>query len=47
LGIKGKQVTPYLLKRVSELTSGASLKINLELLRSNASLAAQIAKELD
>ncbi len=47
LGIKGKQVTPYLLKRVSELTSGASLKINLELLRSNASLAAQIAKELE
>jgi len=47
LGIKGKQVTPYLLKRVSELTSGASLKVNLELLRSNASLAAQIAKELE
>jgi len=47
LGIKGKQVTPYLLKRVSELTSGASLKINLELLRSNASLAAQIAKVLE
>jgi pseudouridine-5'-phosphate glycosidase len=46
LGIKGKQVTPYLLKRVSELTSGASLKVNLELLRSNASLAARIAKEL-
>jgi pseudouridine-5'-phosphate glycosidase len=47
LGIKGKQVTPYLLKRVSELTSGASLKVNLELLRSNASLAARIAKELE
>ena len=47
LGIKGKQVTPYLLKRVSELTSGASLKGNLELLRSNASLAATIARELD
>jgi len=47
LGIKGKQVTPYLLKRVAELTSGASLKVNLELLRSNASLAAQIAKELE
>ncbi len=46
VGIKGKQVTPYLLKRVSELTSGASLKVNLELLRSNASLAARIAKEL-
>ena len=47
LGISGKQVTPYLLKRVSELTSGASLKVNLELLRSNASLAARIAKELE
>ena len=47
LGIKGKQVTPYLLKRISELTSGASLKVNLELLRSNASLAARIAKELE
>ena len=47
LGIKGKQVTPYLLKRVSELTSGASQKVNLELLHSNASLAARIAKELE
>ncbi len=45
-GVRGQQVTPFLLSRVSELTGGASLKVNLGLLRKNANLAAKIAMEL-
>ena len=45
-GIRGAQVTPFLLNRVSELTGGESLRANLALLKSNARLAAQIAKVL-
>ncbi len=41
--IRGQQVTPFLLGRVSELTGRASLKANLALLLNNASIAAQIA----
>jgi pseudouridylate synthase len=44
--VRGQAVTPFLLQRVSELTGGASLQANLALLRSNARLAAQIAREL-
>jgi pseudouridine-5'-phosphate glycosidase len=44
--IRGQQVTPYLLKRVSELTGNASLSANLGLLRNNAGVAAQIARSL-
>ncbi len=44
--IHGPAVTPFLLNRVSELTGGASLRANLELLRNNARLAAQIAKQI-
>jgi pseudouridine-5'-phosphate glycosidase len=39
-------VTPYLLKRVSELTGKASLTANLGLLLNNARVAAQTAVEL-
>lgn len=42
-GIRGQQVSPFLLRRVSELTHGSSLQANLALLRNNARLAAQIA----
>ena len=42
--IHGQAVTPFLLRRVSELTGGASLKANLGLLRNNARVAAEIAK---
>jgi pseudouridine-5'-phosphate glycosidase len=42
-GIRGQDVTPFLLARVSEFTSGASLQANLALLRNNARLAADIA----
>jgi pseudouridine-5'-phosphate glycosidase len=41
--IHGQAVTPYLLKRVNELSGGASLRSNLGLLRNNARIAAQIA----
>jgi pseudouridylate synthase len=44
--IHGKEVTPFLLKRVSELTEGKSMGANLSLLLNNARLAAQIASAL-
>ena len=42
--IVGKDVTPFLLKKIAEETEGASLKTNIELIKSNADLAAKIAK---
>jgi len=45
-GISGKNVTPYLLSRVAQLSDGKTLKANIELLKNNAELACQIAKEL-
>jgi len=44
LGIKGKKTTPYLLKRITELTANKSLKVNMELVFNNCDLAAKIAK---
>ena len=44
--VQGAAVTPFLLQRVSELSGGASLRVNLALLTSNARLAARIAVEL-
>ena len=44
--IHGAATTPFLLSRVSTLTEGASLKSNLALLRNNARLAGQIAREM-
>lgn len=44
LGIAGKDTTPYLLKRISELTGGESLSANIALVANNCRLAAQIAK---
>ncbi|HVN56359.1 MAG TPA: pseudouridine-5'-phosphate glycosidase [Anaerolineaceae bacterium] len=41
--IRGYAITPYLLNRVNELSGGASMRVNLALLRNNARLAAQIA----
>jgi pseudouridine-5'-phosphate glycosidase len=41
--IHGQAVTPFLLKRISELTHGRSLRTNLSLLLNNARLAAQVA----
>ena len=45
-GIGGKDITPYLLRRVFELTGGRSLKANIALVRSNAAVAADIALAL-
>jgi pseudouridylate synthase len=44
-GIKGKEVTPYLLDKVKDITSGKSLEANMALVKNNALLAAQIAVE--
>ena len=44
--ITGQQVTPFLLKCMSELTHGSSLQSNLSLLKNNARVAAGIAVEL-
>lgn len=41
--IKGKAVTPYLLDRFGELTGGASIEANINLLVANAGLAAAVA----
>jgi len=45
-GIKGKELTPFLLNKISEKTKGKSLSSNIELLKNNASLGALIAKEV-
>ena len=45
-GIKGKEITPFLLDKVKELTYGKSLEANVQLVYNNAKLAAQIAKHL-
>jgi len=43
LGVKGKDITPFLLDYIKTHTKGESLKANLELVYNNAKLAAQIA----
>jgi pseudouridine-5'-phosphate glycosidase len=45
-GIAGKDLTPFLLKRIVSVTAGASLRANLALVRNNARLAARIAVAL-
>jgi pseudouridylate synthase len=45
-GIHGKEVTPFLLQRMSEMTEGKSMQANLSLLLNNARLAAQISAAL-
>lgn len=45
-GISGKDLTPYLLQRIFELTNGRSLDANIALVLNNARLGAQIAQEL-
>jgi pseudouridine-5'-phosphate glycosidase len=41
--IIGKEITPYLLSKVNELTEGKSLDANIKLIQNNAALAAIIA----
>ena len=45
-GVKGKNITPFLLAHIVELTGGDSLKTNIQLAYNNARAAAQIAVEL-
>lgn len=45
-GISGKELTPFLLNAVNQLTSGKSLKANVELIRNNAAVGSQIASHL-
>ena len=42
-GIRGKDITPYLLGRLVELSGGESLKTNIALVRNNARLGAALA----
>ncbi|HLF75225.1 MAG TPA: pseudouridine-5'-phosphate glycosidase, partial [Anaerolineales bacterium] len=44
--VHGKELTPFLLRRINELTKGKSMRANLSLLLNNARLAAQIARAL-
>jgi len=46
LGIRGKDVTPFLLKRVAERTKGQSLSANVTLIENNARVGAGIALAL-
>jgi pseudouridine-5'-phosphate glycosidase len=42
-GIQGARITPFVLARVAEWTGGESLRANVELIRNNARLGAQLA----
>ena len=42
-GINGKETTPFLLKRISEITGGNSLATNIALIKNNALLGAKVA----
>ena len=46
LGVRGKDVTPFLLERFREATGGESLRVNERIIRNNARLAARIAVAL-
>ncbi len=45
-GVKGSDVTPFLLSQMAERSSGATLRANIALLENNAGVAAAIASEL-
>lgn len=44
--VSGKDVTPFVLSRIKELTNGESLVTNIALVKNNARLAAKIARAL-
>lgn len=46
LGVKGKDITPFLLDKIQKITEGKSLEANIQLVYNNVRLGAQIAKEL-
>ncbi|XP_031564349.1 pseudouridine-metabolizing bifunctional protein C1861.05-like [Actinia tenebrosa] len=45
-GIIGKDITPFVLKRLNELTEGKSVQANFSLVKNNARVGSQIAVEL-
>ena len=45
-GVSGKELTPFLLARINELTGGTSLRANIALVKNNAALAAKVAVAL-
>ena len=45
-GIRGKETTPFLLKRIAEITGGNSLATNIALIKNNALLGAKVAISL-
>ena len=44
-GVKGKDITPFLLDKIQKITGGNSLASNIQLVMNNARLASQIAVE--
>ncbi len=46
LGVRSKELTPFLLQRILETTAGRSLRANVALLENNAKLAAEIANSV-
>lgn len=46
IGMTGKNETPYLLKRLAEMSEGRTVELNEALVRQNAALAAQLAVEV-
>lgn len=45
-GVSGRDITPFLLEKVRELTAGKSLAVNIALVKNNAKVGAQIAVAL-
>lgn len=45
-GVRGAALTPFLLNALGEMTDGRTLRANVALLRRNAQVAAEIAREL-
>ncbi len=45
-GLAGAETTPFLLKRIQDLTGGSSLAANISLIKHNAAVGSQIAVAL-
>jgi len=45
-GVGGSEVTPFLLKRINELTGGESLRANIALVKNNVAVGAAVARAL-
>ena len=45
--ISGKEITPFLLGKIKDITGGASLEANIKLVLNNCDVAAKVAKEFN